>query len=329
MATIPILGSPDVGNREIANVLLQRLTGAPTGVEALHYYENGTDRVRVYTTTGWEDVAWQSDIAAAGVADNAITNTKLADMAQSTIKGRTAGAGTGDPVDLSVAQVKTILSLASGDISGLGALATLSAVGSAQITDGTVANGDLANMANATVKGRNTAGTGAPEDVTMSQLRTLLALTSSNISDFATAAVTAVNAGVIDADTLGGDTKAAIITAAVASIVDSAPSTLDTLNELAAALGDDANFATTITNALAAKAKLPTGHDLGDNSATDFAVTHNHNTRDLNISVVRKADWKGPVIVPYTITSVNVVTFNFDTAPTTAQYRATIAPAVA
>jgi microcystin-dependent protein len=37
---------------------------------------------------------------------------------------------------------------------------------------------------------------------------------------------------------------------AVASLADSAPSTLNTLNELAAALGDDANFATTITNAL-------------------------------------------------------------------------------
>ena len=38
--------------------------------------------------------------------------------------------------------------------------------------------------------------------------------------------------------------------AAVAALIDSAPSTLNTLNELAAALGDDANFATTITNAL-------------------------------------------------------------------------------
>jgi microcystin-dependent protein len=37
---------------------------------------------------------------------------------------------------------------------------------------------------------------------------------------------------------------------AVSALVDSAPSTLNTLNELAAALGDDANFATTITNAL-------------------------------------------------------------------------------
>lgn len=46
------------------------------------------------------------------------------------------------------------------------------------------------------------------------------------------------------------------ISAAVAALVDSAPGTLDTLNELAAALGDDPNYATTITSALAAKAPL-------------------------------------------------------------------------
>ena len=40
------------------------------------------------------------------------------------------------------------------------------------------------------------------------------------------------------------------VDAAVADLVDSAPSTLDTLNELAAALGDDPNFATTTSTAL-------------------------------------------------------------------------------
>tara|TARA_A200000159_G_scaffold80182_1_gene74278 strand:+ start:1652 stop:6577 length:4926 start_codon:yes stop_codon:yes gene_type:complete len=39
----------------------------------------------------------------------------------------------------------------------------------------------------------------------------------------------------------------------VANLVDSAPGTLDTLNELAAALGDDANFSTTVTNSIATK----------------------------------------------------------------------------
>ena len=41
--------------------------------------------------------------------------------------------------------------------------------------------------------------------------------------------------------------------AAVTYLVDSAPGALDTLNELAAALNDDASFSTTVTNSLAAK----------------------------------------------------------------------------
>ena len=43
------------------------------------------------------------------------------------------------------------------------------------------------------------------------------------------------------------------IDASVSALVDSAPATLDTLNELAAALGDDANFSTTVTNSIATK----------------------------------------------------------------------------
>ena len=44
--------------------------------------------------------------------------------------------------------------------------------------------------------------------------------------------------------------------ARAALLVDSAPSTLDTLNELAAALGDDPNFATTTANSIGLKAPL-------------------------------------------------------------------------
>lgn len=51
----------------------------------------------------------------------------------------------------------------------------------------------------------------------------------------------------------------------VALIVDSAPGTLDTLNELAAALGDDPNFATTVATALSGKQPL-------DSDLTDIAA---------------------------------------------------------
>jgi len=45
----------------------------------------------------------------------------------------------------------------------------------------------------------------------------------------------------------------ASIATAISNLVNSAPGTLDTLNELAAALGDDPNFATTVTNSIATK----------------------------------------------------------------------------
>lgn len=43
------------------------------------------------------------------------------------------------------------------------------------------------------------------------------------------------------------------------NLIDSSPGTLDTLNELAAALGDDPNFATTVTNSIATKLALAGG----------------------------------------------------------------------
>lgn len=49
-----------------------------------------------------------SNLPAGSPAADSITNTMLANMADSTIKGRASGAGTGDPTDLTAAQVCTI-----------------------------------------------------------------------------------------------------------------------------------------------------------------------------------------------------------------------------
>jgi len=67
------------------------------------------------------------------------------------------------------------------------------------------------------------------------------------------------------------------ISTALAGLVDSAPTTLDTLNELAAALGDDPNFATTVTNSIADKLPLSggtlTGQLIGTNARFDNTAT--------------------------------------------------------
>ena len=65
-------------------------------------------------------------------------------------------------------------------------------------------------------------------------------------------ATTLAGYGITDAYTKN-ETDSRINTA-VADLVDQSPETLDTLNELAAALGDDPNFATTIANQIGTKA---------------------------------------------------------------------------
>ena len=56
------------------------------------------------------------------IDDNAVTNTKLADMAAATFKMRALGAGTGDPIDGTAAQAKAALQFTPGDIPDLAAL---------------------------------------------------------------------------------------------------------------------------------------------------------------------------------------------------------------
>ena len=69
--------------------------------------------------------------------------------------------------------------------------------------------------------------------------------------------VLVANASTGDSDTTAANT--AFVQQEIAALVDSSPGTLNTLNELAAALGDDANFSTTVTNSIATKLPLAGG----------------------------------------------------------------------
>ena len=72
----------------------------------------------------------------------------------------------------------------------------------------------------------------------------------------------------------------AFVSTAVANVVDSAPGALDTLNELAAALGDDANFSTTVTNSIATKLPLAGGQMTGN---ITFSGSQTVDGRDLSV----------------------------------------------
>jgi hypothetical protein len=97
-----------------------------------------------------------ADATTADIADS--SNRRYVTDAQQTVIGNTSGTNTGD-------QTITL----TGDVTGSG-------TGSfaATIANDAVTNAKLANMATATIKGRTTAGTGDPEDLTGTQATTLL-----------------------------------------------------------------------------------------------------------------------------------------------------------
>ena len=92
---------------------------------------------------------------------------------------------------------------------------------------------------------------------TFADVWTSIDFTSSNVSNWNTAYSWGNHAS-------QGYATQTYVNTAVSNLVASAPSTLDTLNELAAALGDDANFSTTVTNSIATKLPLAGGTLTGD-----------------------------------------------------------------
>lgn len=129
--------------------------------------------------------------------------------------------------------------------------------------------------------------------------------------------------GTADTDAANVGQVNTAIDAAIAGLVDGAPEALDTLNELAAALGDDENFATTITNLIGTKTGKYAA-DVGDGSSTEIVVTHNLGTRDVDVILKRNSAPYDEVECDWGATTTNTVTLGFTVAPTTDQFRVTV-----
>ncbi len=208
-----------VTNAKLADVPTQTFKGRTTAAtgdpEDLTVAQAKTLLNLTGTNSGDQTITLTGDVTgsgtgsfAASIASDAVSNAKLANVATATIKGRTT-AGTGDPEDLTAAQAKAVLAIASGDVSGLAAIATSGSAAdlaagtlpagrfpaltgdvtttagalAATVANNAVSNAKLADVPTQTFKGRTTAATGDPEDLTVAQAKTLLNLTGTNSGD--------------------------------------------------------------------------------------------------------------------------------------------------
>lgn len=101
------------------------------------------------------------------------------------------------------------------------------------------------------------------------------------------------------------------INTAISNLVNGAPETLDTLNELAQALGNDANFATTIANQLGNKVDKVAGKGL---STEDFTTDLKNKLNNLPSDVYSKTE------VDNKITASHIGIVVSPTEPTDADY---------
>ncbi len=114
-------------------------------------------------------------------------------------------------------------------------------VTSAMISDGTIVDGDI----NAAAAISQSKISGLTSDLALKAPLASPALTGTPTAPTATAGTNTTQVA-----------TTAFVGTAVANLVASAPSALDTLNELATALGNDASFSTTVTNSIATKAPI-------------------------------------------------------------------------
>ena len=200
-------------------------------------------------------------VAGAVIADVASNSITLAKMAANSIDSDQYVDGSIDTAHIAASQITN-------------ALMADDAIDSAEIVDGAI---DLAHMsANSIDSDQYVDGSIDTAHIAASQITNALmaddAIGTAEIADDV-----ALGGNPTTTTQSAGNSTTRIATTAfvateVANLIDSSPGALNTLNELAAAIGDDASFSTTITNSIATKLPLAGGTLTGNVTVPNLYV---------------------------------------------------------
>ena len=261
----------DLGGNEVQNFSLQNLATDPTGASGGRIYfntaanavfvHNGTGFVRVGLTADGTTITESEGVVSIGTI--AISNVS---GLQTALNGKVDDSQVLTNVPANAVFTDTTYSIGDGGLTQINF--------TQELLDHliSVEPGATATYAPAI---RDNNGTPAlVTGITAAEVRTVIGAGTSNFngayssltgipSTFAPSAHTHDIAEVVNLpeildlkanlEDLAGLATETYVNTAVSNLVAAAPAALDTLNELAAAIGDDANFSTTVTNAIAAK----------------------------------------------------------------------------
>ena len=256
-----------VGTSEIEDDAVTAAKIAASAVGTSEIADDAVTAAKIATgSVGYSEIA---DDAVAGqkIADDAVTSAKILDLNITTAKINDSAVTEGKIAGLAVTEGK----IADGSVSTV--KIADSAVTSGKIANGTIVDADINESAAIAITKIDGLGTALDAKLASSTAASTYAPIESPTFTGTVSGVTKGHVGLGDVDNTSDVNKpvstaqaSAIATAKSEAIADatsqvnaviaSAPAALDTLDELAAALGDDANFATTVTNSLATKAPL-------------------------------------------------------------------------
>lgn len=159
--------------------------------------------------TGDQTITLNGDVTGSGIgsflatiANKAVTLAKMADMATASFLGRNSS-GSGTPEVLSIATAKSMLNLSgtntgdqtitlTGDVTGTGTGSFATTIANDAVT-----LAKMANMATASLLGRNSASTGNPEVLSVATVKTMLGFPPGGVRLYRTAVYTLTTSGTL------------------------------------------------------------------------------------------------------------------------------------
>ena len=276
-----------VGTSEIADLAVTASKIAADAIGSTHIATSAVGTSEIADDAVTSAKIFAGSVVTASINNSAVTEDKIAALAVTEGKIAAGAVTSGKIADGAIvnADINAAAEIATSKIAGLdtalGLLAPLASptftgtvtlpagtVTTGMILDGTITDADInatAGIAQSKISGLTTDLSNKLDSTTAAS--TYAPLASPNLTGTPTAPTAAAGTSTTQVATT------AFVGTAVADLVASAPAALNTLNELATALGNDASFSTTVTNAIALKSPLASPTFTGTLTAPAITAT--------------------------------------------------------